>query len=440
MIDTPSQGNGLDHKQDRLDLLPLLQVIWKWKLLLLCVLIIAGGVTYLLVKQVDKLYESHTILYPSNSNSRDKQLEEFSYGYDIQSERLVQLLNSQHLMDSIINAFDLANTYQVDMSRPDGYDRLMGKVRKRFQYHKTRFSSVVISVQDEDPVRAARMANETARLVNIIHTVVMKENAIIALEAAERDYRKRTEAISIVNDSIKVIQDGSISETEARLVERIREKEKLIEQLRFTIDRIRQNHQIYDYGYQVNVLNEELAEARSIYLQEEGRLEILEPKLKMDSSVLDSSVLFARARMRGAKKRMDYFQGQLNKLSEVNATYISSQDHLEEQKELLLQAKLELEQLTGTLEPQIEIRSLSELESNYDWDQVQLRELQRNYQHALTNYHNPVPIAYVISYAKPSYKPIYPKVLTSVLLASLGTLSFALVILTLVERNRRGVS
>ncbi len=433
MIKPPFQGSGLSNDENRLDLIPVFQFIWKWKIVLLSVLILSGGLTFLIVKQIDKLYESHAILYPSNSNSRDKQLEEFSYGYDIQADRLVQLLNSQNLLDSIVQIFDLANTYQLNMSRQDGYDRLLEKIRKRFQFHKTRFSSVVISVLDENPSRAAEMANETARLVNVIQTVIMKENAIIALEAAERDYRKRAEAISIINDSIKVIQDGGITKTEALLLERISQKEKTMEKLRSSIGQIRQKYQIYDYAYQVNVLNEKLAEARSIYLQEEGRLEILEANWAGD----DSTVIFARARMNGAKKRTDFFQRQLDKLSQVNAPYITSQYRLEEERELLLQAKLELEKLTSSLEPQVKIRSLNELESVYNWDQIQLREIQRNYQHALTNYLNPVPIAYVISYAKPSYKPVYPRVITSVLLASIGTFFLALMILTLVERNHR---
>ena len=432
MEETPSQEDGLNSREDRLDLLPILRVAWKWKFVLIGVFFLSGLVSYLVVKQVDKLYESHTILYPSNSNSRDKQLEEFSYGYDVQSERLVQLLNSQHVMDSLIHIFDLANTYNIDMSRKDGFDQLMGKVRKRFQFHKTRFSSVVISVQDEDPLRAAAMANESARLVNVVQSVVMKENAVTALEAAEQEYRQRTQKISAVNDSIMIIQDGGITETETLLRQRIRQKEAGILELRNTLDKIRQEHQIFDYGYQVNVLNEELAEARSMYLQEQGRLEVLQPSMEGDSSVL-----FAQARMSGAKKRVDFFQQQLDDLSRINAVYISSQEKLEEESELLLQAKLELEQLTGTLEPEIQTRSLDVLESSYDWDQVQLRELQRNYQRALTNFLNPVPIAYVISYAKPSYKAIYPQVLPSVLLASLGSFSFALVILTLVERRRR---
>lgn len=436
MSTIPSRVDDLNKNDDRLSLLPILRIAWKWKYILLGVIILSGALAYGVVSRVDKLYESHTILYPSNSNSRDKQLEEFSYGYEIQSERLVQLLNSQHVMDSLIFRFDLANTYDVDMSRKDGFDHLMAKTRQRFQFHKTRFSSVIISVQDENPDRAAKMANEAARLVNVVQSVIMKENAITALEAAEREYRKRSKDISMVNDSIQVIQDVSLNETESRLRQRISQREVRISGLRKSLDQIRQEHQIFDYGFQVNILNEQLADARSLYLQEQGRLEVLEPA----AASKDSSILYAKARMMGAKKRMEHFQTKLNDLSAINAKYITSQDHLDEEMELLLQTKLELEQLRGSLEPDIQIRSLDALESDYDWDQVQLRELQRNYQHALANYADPVPIAYVISYAKPSYKAIYPRVFTSIMLAIFGSFSLTLLILTMIERARRGES
>ena len=433
MEETPSQSNGLDSKAGRLDLLPFFQMIWKWKFALLGVLIISMVSAYLLVKQIDKLYESHAILYPANSSSRDKQLEEFSYGYDVQSERLVQLLNSQHLMDSLVRRFDLANTYNIDMSRKDGLDRLITKARTRFQFHKTRFTSVVISVQDEDPEKAAAMANEAARLVNVVQAVVMKENAITALEAAEREYKKRTQEISVVNDSIQVMQDLSMTQIEGILRQRIKTKEERINRLRAELGEMRKDLQIYDYGNQVNILNQEIAKAQSTFLQEEGRLDVL-LKSRGES---DSLVISAKANKAGAKKRLDHFQDQLNRLSAVNDNYLTTQDHLEDEKALLLQAKSELDELTGTLEPEISVRSLSELESNYDWDQVQLRELQRNYQRALANYLDPVPVAYVISEAKPSYRAIYPKVFSSVLLAGLGALSFAMVVITFIERSRK---
>lgn len=417
---------------DQLDLLPVLHIGWRYKWILLAVLLIAATLSYFVVKSIAPLYESHAILYPSGSNSRDKQLQEFSFGYEVHSERLVQMLNSQHIMDSLIFNYDLANRYDVDMSRPDGYDRLLSKARDRIIFHKTRYSSVVISVQDEKPEIAANMANEAARLVNVVNALIIKENAGTALNAAKREFQSRSKAITVSNDSIQVVKEYSRSESVSMMKDRIRQREIRINQLRKTLDKIRKEQQVFDYGFQINILNEQVAEARSTYLQGKGKLEVLEPHY----SPLDTIILNTRASMSGAQMRMSHFQTKLNDLTNVNAEYNSAQAQLEDEEELVLEAKLHLEELSSSLDPDIKSRNLHTLESNYDWDQVQFRELQRNYQRALSDYLDPVPIAYVISNAKPSYKVVFPNTKVSVILGGLGAFFFAWIILTLIERTR----
>jgi len=418
---------------DQLDLLPVLRIGWKYKWVLLAVLLVAATLSYLMVKSIAPLYESHAILYPSGSNSRDKQLQEFSFGYEVHSERLVQLLNSQHITDSLIFQYDLANRYEVNMAASDGYDRLLSKTRSRVQFHKTRYSSVVISVQDESPEVAADMANEAARLVNVVNALIIKENAGTALEAAEREFKRRSKAMTASNDSIEVVKEFSRSESVSMIKNRIRNRENRINGLRQTLDKIRQEQKVFDYGFQVNILNEQLADAKASFLQAKGKLAVLEPHYAEG----DTMILNIKAVMSGAQMRMDQFQTQLNNLSSVNAEYNTAQSQLDEEEALLLESKKNLEDLSTSLDPEINSRNLTTLESNYDWEQIQLRELERNYQRALSDYLDPVPIAYKISNAKPSYRKVFPNVKVSVLLAGFGAFFFAWILLTLIERTRR---
>jgi uncharacterized protein involved in exopolysaccharide biosynthesis len=111
---------------------------------------------------------------------------------------------------------------------------------------------------------------------------------------------------------------------------------------------------------------------------------------------------------------------------------------LAEENTLLQETLTKLEEMRNTVEPQVETRRLESLEAEYDWDQVQTRELKRKYQQALSNYLDPAPAAYVITRARPSYLKVFPKTMLSLVLATLGSVFMAFVVLLFAERLREG--
>ena len=391
---------------------------------------VAALVSYMVVQLIDPLYESHATLLPSNSNSRDKQLEEFTYGYEIHSERLIQLLSSEIILDSLEVRFNLSDHYGLPLNGPQDWDKLRRKAKMRIQFHKTRYSSVVISVADEDPELAAEIANEVGRLVNVVNSQILKVNAKQTLEAAEKDYEQRLRSISSINDSIIDIKASNATGVELKMLNQVKYREERIRSLRKSLNELRQEHQIFDYGYQINILNEELAEARAIYLQESGNLEVLESS----AEVPDSTRVRARARKSGAEKRLAYFQDKLDVLSLVGSKYSDVVAELEIESELLAEAKEALDELRNNLEPEIGTQDLRALEANYNFDHVQMLDLKRNYQRALANYVDPVPVAHIISYARPSYQKIYPKTVLSIMLTAIGTFFMSLVVISIVDR------
>lgn len=415
---------------NRIDLLPSLMLFWRWKFWIIGAVIIAAVSAYVVTSLIPPLYESHATLLPSNSNSRDKQLEEFTYGYEIHSERLIQLLRSDIILDSLEARFHLSDHYQIDMSSLQGWDKLKAKAQDRIKFHKTRYSSVVISVTDEDPQTAADIANTIARLVNKVNSQILKVNAKQTLESASRDYEQRLGAIRSINDSIRNIQASNVTGAELKVREQIMAREARIKTMQKSLNKLRQDYQIFDFGFQVNILNEELADARATYLQEMGSLDIL----KSSVGIPDSTVVLASARKSGAEKRMEYFQKRLDELSRIGTEYSSLLEQLEIEHALLGEAREALAGLEKSYEPEIHSRTLASLEDDYNFDQVQIQDLKRNYQRALANYLDPVPIAHVISDARPSYKKIFPKTFVGVALTALGTFFMSLLVISLVDR------
>ena len=412
------------------DAASLLRLFWRWRLILLAVIVVAAGGAYLVTRFIEPLYESHAILMPSASGNRDKQLEELTYGWEIHSERLMQLLKSETMLDSLDKRFRLAESWEIDRSRRDWYDKFRHQAADRIQFHKTQYSSVVISVADESPERAAQVANVASHLVNIINADIMRTAAAEVLKSVETDFKQRDAKLTRITDSVSRYQDQNSAEALSLLESSAQDRERRIHQIRDSIDRIRTRFNIFDFGYQVNVLNEELAAARSMLLQETGALEVLNGS----STQSDTMLLRTRARQAGARQRVTYFEQQLRDLSSVNASYTTLLTRLDIEVELLNETRREIGQLRESLEPRIGTRELYRLESDLDFDEVQYRDLRRKYQNAISNYIDPVPVAFVVSQARPSYEKIYPKTLLSMILSVLGAVSMTAVAIVLSEQ------
>lgn len=425
----------LKQGNEMFELTTLLKRLWRWRLILAIVGTVAAVSSFVVVKLLSPLYESHAILYPTISSNRQKQLEEFAFGFDVHSERLMQLLAADAIMDSLNRRYNLVEHYGIDQNNVAWYDLFIRKAHRRIQIHKTRYTSVVVSVMDEDPDLAAKIANDMCDLVNGVNAQIVKTNAREAMQAVEEEYKKRVGLVQATNDSIFRILEGTASFAEQRLEVQVKEKRREIARIRTELGKIREEFNIYDFEHQINVLNDELASARANFLQEKGRLEVYQ---ESTMEVPDSLILTASAAQKGAESRMTQFEAELKLLSKAGAKYNVLQAQLEEETALLNETLRKLSGMRNSVEPQVETRAIESLERNYDWDQLQTLELKQKYQKALSNYVDPAPVAYLIGPARPSYIKVFPKTMLSVLLSTLGALLMAVVVLVFWEKIREG--
>jgi capsular polysaccharide biosynthesis protein len=426
----------IENNPSRIEFLPIVDVIKRRLWWLLGFTALGFAVAILFSKTVTPLFESSVIMYPSSSNSREKQLEDFSFGHEVHAERLMQLLSSATLLDSLEARFQLAAHYGIDKGRQDWYDELLRHTRERISFHKNKYVSVSISVVDADPVFCATVANETARLVNVINADIVKSSALASLQVLEKEYNRRLGQVHAMTDSIRGIENITVSETQSKLREQSALQQHRIQSLRDSLDRLRRQYNIYDFGYQINVLNEHLAEARANYLQESGILEVIE----QDSHAADSMRMNHRALRAGAKLRMDNFASELDRLSTINKRYLQLEGQLASEMDLNLSITEKLQSYQSMIDPNLESRRINRLEDDYRWDQLQTQELNAKYQRALSNYLDPVPAAIVVSAGKASYKKIYPHTQVNVVLGALGGFLFGLLLFTYLDRKRGGLA
>jgi capsular polysaccharide biosynthesis protein len=427
---------SVNTSNDKIDFLPILEIIRRRYLVLLAFTAAGLLCAYIFSKVVTPLFESSVVMYPSNSNSRDKQLEDFSFGHEVQAERLMQLLSSNILLDSLEARFQMAAHYGFDKSQPDWYDNLLEMTHDRISISKNKYVSVGISVVDADPEFCASVANESARLVNVINADIVRAAAKSTLDVVEKEYQRRLSQVNSMNDSIVGIENQTANATKSKLQQQVGDHQRRIQVLSDSLDRLRRQYSVFDFGYQINVLNEHLADARANYLQEQGVLEVLEKGSQMPDTLIQSH----RSKLNGAKLRMDNFTTELNRLSTINMRYTVLETQLTMARNLQLAANEGLQEYQMMVDPNLESRRINRLETDYQWDQLQTQELRAKYQKALSNYLDPVAAAIIVSAGKVSHKKIYPHTLVNLALGLFGGFFFGLLLLAFLDRRRGGVA
>ena len=146
---------------------PMLKAVFKWKwhiIIITIIAAIAGGI-FSGPKFITPKYKSDAIVYPGGRT-------EFSD--ETYTEQMLQIMESQEIIDSITENLDLMNHYKIDKNYQHAKTALLGEYHDRVSISKTPYDAVKIKVLDEDPEIACAMVNEIIRLYNVIFNEIYK--------------------------------------------------------------------------------------------------------------------------------------------------------------------------------------------------------------------------------------------------------------------------
>lgn len=382
-------------------------------------------------------YAAFATVFPSKGEERDALLDGPDYGFDIHSERLIQMLDSKAMRDSVISKFNLAAHYDVEMNDIQGPDKLMKKYFKYIRFNKTLYSSVVISVTDTDPVLAAEIANYISHVVNHINANMIRESTMEGLRNIEAAIADRSMRIHALEDTLAKVKAGNMQLAAGTLTGQLDQRKSTMQTVQKRIDEIRRQFNIYNYENQINNLNTELSAARSQFLESSGKVESLQ--LEPTRPYSDSLMRIFKAEKEGASRRIQYYEAEIGKLVSVNAEYQMLTEKFEGEVALLRQSESAYNQLTGSFEPELENSQLLMKRQDLTWELTQLNELKRKYEVGRIALYDPTPAAYIVSPAVPTYEKISPQVALNTILAFAFGLFFTLVVLILSERIRESI-
>jgi capsular polysaccharide biosynthesis protein len=183
-----------------------LQFFYKNRKLLLVSIILGGilgiGVTFFIPRK----YQSTAIVYPYNSHARAEIIVNPTFGFELEAEQLLQLLESKTMRDRTVEKFDLINYYGLDNKNPQSQDLLMKMYIVDVVVSKSKYLSIVVNVSTRIPELSAKIANFQIEEVDRYRQSIFDENRKQEFGKIEKEYFDNEKKLENLRDSIYSIK------------------------------------------------------------------------------------------------------------------------------------------------------------------------------------------------------------------------------------------
>ena len=193
--------------------------LWKYRRPILIITIVGIVASVVVSLLITPRFAAEVILYPSASSSVSKTListqwggskDILSFGDEKESERLLQILQSDRIRNQLVKKFNLFEHYKIKPNEKYKYTKLHDKLKKYISFRKTEYMAVHIRVLDTDPIVAANMANTLAALLDSTITVLQKEKAQKAFILVGKEYFKLQQEVNELQDSLLFLSNLGI--------------------------------------------------------------------------------------------------------------------------------------------------------------------------------------------------------------------------------------
>ncbi len=194
-------------------LIDVLKTVSREKKTIIITTLLAGVITAIISLIVPVYYQANTSFYaaspdlgkPNGLTSTDEERKVYGNDYDI--DRLLSIAESEALYQFLIDSFDLYNHYDVDRSNPKSAYYLRLELKDNYKVLKTKLGAVQLSVEDEDPTIASKMANAARRKIDELSQSVMKKSQFSTLESMENGISLQEKLLHEISDSLKFYRE-----------------------------------------------------------------------------------------------------------------------------------------------------------------------------------------------------------------------------------------
>jgi len=194
------------EQKDSIDFLKIFYNQRKFILLAtLTATILASIITFFIRPE----YISSGTVFPTLNNSLEGTIDNPSFGYDIEADRLIQILYSKEVQDTVVKRFNLIQYFEIDTTDVRWRDDLKRKYSKAVYFSRSPYISVAISAQTWDPELSANIVNTMIKMIDPIRNRMLKSNVELATTVLHKQYFEKKKSVDSIVAEISAIRAQS---------------------------------------------------------------------------------------------------------------------------------------------------------------------------------------------------------------------------------------
>lgn len=256
------------------NLIPVLQIIFKWRKTILWVVVLAAAFSIVLALSLPVYYKADTVFYAASPDlGKPEKIFGFTstdmqyYGSEDDVDRLLSMSSSADMLDFIIDSFELMSYYGISPDRNGAQSLSRRELSGDLSILKTEESAIQLSMVHQDPEKAAAIAKAARNYI--------EDNIVNLLREGQR------KVVSTFRSSID-------------------EKKKEMQMLSDTLTYIREHYGIIDPQSQSEVLASLIASTESSLMGSKAQLETL----KNTRGIPRDTISFLNAKVAGLEEKM----------------------------------------------------------------------------------------------------------------------------------------
>ena len=173
----------MDNNFNNLSLVQLI-LKWKWHIIIITVIAAICGAIFSSSMFITPLFKSEAVAYPANISP---------YSDESETEQMLQIINAQSIMDSIVEKYDLWTDYKINKDDKFARTYMLNEYRSKIKISKTPYEAVSITVMDKDPFVACDIARDILKFydqkVHNLHT--QKVGEVVAMYEKQLTEKQR---------------------------------------------------------------------------------------------------------------------------------------------------------------------------------------------------------------------------------------------------------
>ncbi len=284
--------------QNEQNLVDVVKQLYAWRKYIVGLTFAAAVLAAIVSLLVPVYYKASTLFYAASPDlASPEQIFGTSstttryYGTDSDRDRLFSIAKSSVLTDYLIRSFNLYEHYDIDSTLPKASYKIQERLLKHYTVEKTKYDALELTVEDQDPVLAAAMANAARDRIN-------KEAQRLIRESQRKMLRTYSEAIA--------------------------EQQVYLANLEDTLRDLRQAHNIYNVEAQSELLALQLASEERKLSFDRARLATYRETGGVPSDTLrylQAAIAGREASLKSLRERLEMFSQGMSHVQMLEAAY-----------------------------------------------------------------------------------------------------------------------